>query len=82
MSRILPPKFSMSYETSFFTNIRGHHVCKSAWPENSEKLDCHKGDRDEASMHDNHVIGVYKREKDSALVGHVPTERSNVRLIF
>ena len=72
MSRILPVKFSMSYKISFSTNIRGHHVYKSMWkPE--------KGDnRDEASMYDNHAIGVYNQEKDSALVGHVPIECSTL----
>ena len=40
------------------------------------KSDCHKNDRDEASMYDNHAIGVYKQEKDSTLVGHVPIEFS------
>ena len=28
-------------------------------------LDCHKGDYDEASICDNHVIGLYKQEKYS-----------------
>ena len=38
-------------------------------PEKDEKLDCHKGDLDEASMYDTDTIGVYEQEKDSALVG-------------
>ena len=29
-------------------------------------------------MYDNHAIGVYKQEKDSTLVGHVPTECSTL----
>ena len=28
-------------------------------PEKGEKLDCHKYDRDEASMYRNHAIAVY-----------------------
>ena len=64
MSRILPVKFSMSYKISFSKNIRVHHGCKYVWkPENSEKLDCHKGDRDEASIYGNHAIGAYNKKK-------------------
>ena len=58
MSRILPVKFSMSYKISFSTNIRGH-IYKSVWkPEKDEKLNCHKNDRDEASIYGNHAIGA------------------------
>ena len=57
-------KFSMSYKIRFSTNIRGHHVYKSAWkPEKGKELDWHKDNRDEASMYDNHATGVYKQEK-------------------
>ena len=45
---------------------------------NGEKLDCHKHDRHEASVCDNHAIGVYKQEKYSTLVGHVPIECSTL----
>ena len=79
MSRILPLKFSMPYRIRFFTNIRGHHVYKSLCkPEKSEKLECHKDDRDEASMYDNHATGVYKREKGFTLVSRVPIECSTL----
>ena len=47
-------------------------------PEKGEKLNCHKNNRDEASMYDNHAIGVYKSEKDSTLVSHVPIECSTL----
>ena len=47
-------------------------------PEKGEKLNCYKDSRDEASMYDNHAIGVYKSEKDSTLVSHVPIEWSTL----
>ena len=72
MSRIIPVKFLMSYKIRFSINIRGHHVYKSVWkPEEDKKLDCYK---DEGSMYDSYAIGVYKKEKDSTLVGYVPME--------
>ena len=49
----------------------------SVWkPENSEKMDCRKDDRNEAFMHDNHANGVHKQEKDSTLVSYVPIKCS------
>ena len=46
--------------------------------ENGKKLDCYKGDRDEASIHDKHAIRVCKQEKYSTLVGYVPKENSTL----
>ena len=51
-------------------------------PEKGENVDCHKDDCDEASMYNNHAIGVYKQEKDSILVGHVPIEYSTLVFNF
>ena len=52
----------MSYQISFSTNIHGHHVYKSVWNlEKGKKLNWHNNDRDEASMYDNHAIGVSKQ---------------------
>ena len=57
-------KVFMTYKISFSTNIHGHHIYKSVWKlENGKKIDCHEGNHDEASMNDNHAIGVYKQEK-------------------
>ena len=40
-------------------------------PKKGKKLDCHKNDLYEASIYDNHAIGVYKqKKKDSTLIGH------------
>ena len=62
MSRTLPVEFSMSYQISFSTNIHEHHVYKSVWKlEKGKKLNWHNNDRDEASMYDNHAIGVSKQ---------------------
>ena len=58
MSRILPVKFLMSYKKSFSTNLRGYHAYKSVETGKRETLDCHKDGRDEASMYENHAIGV------------------------
>ena len=77
----MPVKISRSYKIGFPTNIREHHVYKSVWKaKKGERLDCHKDDRDEASMYD-HVIGVYKIEKDSTLVYRVPRECSTLVVI-
>ena len=32
-------------------------------PKKCKKIDCHKDDRDQASMYHNHVIAIYKQEK-------------------
>ena len=48
------------------------NLCQSR--KKDEKLYCHKDERDETSMHDNHAIGEYKQEKRFHLVGHVPIE--------
>ena len=61
----MPEKFLMSYKIRFSTNIRGHHEYITVKLEKSEKLDCHKDDRDEVSVYDNHAIGVYKQEKST-----------------
>ena len=58
---------------------RLHQFYKSVWePEKCEKIDCHKEDCDETCMYDSHVFGVYKQEKDSTLVDHVPIECSTL----
>ena len=55
------------------TNIRGYQVYIPVWnTEKGDKLHCHKDDRDDVSVYDNHVIGIYKQKRDFTLVGHVP----------
>ena len=67
----------MPYKITFSTNILRHNVYKSLGkPEKSKKLDFHKVDYYKASMYGNHAIGVYKQEKDSTLVDHVPIDSS------
>lgn len=79
MRRILPVTFPMPYKITFSTNILRHNVYKSLGkPEKSKKLDFHKVDYYKASMYGNHAIGVYKQEKDSTLVDHVPIDCSTL----
>ena len=46
--------------------------------EKSGKINYHIDDRDEGSMYDNHVTGIYKQEKYSTLFNHLPAECSTL----
>ena len=68
------------FEIEFLTNIRGHHVYKNTWcPKPDEKLICRKDNREDAIRYDEFSIGVYKDEK---LVGHIPSEISELLTHF
>ena len=77
MARLIPVTFDMYFQTNFSTAIRGHHVYKGSWkPEIGEDQDCCRDEREEAYLHDKHVIGVYKLiDSKKQLFGHVLIER-------
>ena len=68
---------SMYYQIQFETAIRGHHIYKDVWlPQIGQRLICKKDDRDEALQYDVNAIGLYRKEGEELLVGHVPIELS------
>ena len=75
MARTAP--VCMYYQIQFETAIRGHHIYKDVWlPRIGQRLICKKDDRDEALQYDVNAIGLYRKEGEELLVGHVPIELS------
>ena len=63
--------------------IRGHHVYQSLWTSNvGEKLFTTPDKREEAFSYDEFAVSVYKDEKCSLLVGHLPIEISSLSYHF
>ena len=55
------------------------HICKNVWkPEVGEKLTCKHDTREEAKLHDEYSVGIYRlstsSSQDQELVGHFPIE--------
>ena len=74
-------KFSLYYQTTSETNIRGHHICKSIWvPKLNEIWRAKYDTRREAAEFDGHAIGIYN--SDEILVGHAPVELSLLLYYF
>ena len=61
MARANLLKFEQTHVLEFETVARGHHIYKSMlMPVVGEKLNCHHDTRDEAKLHDDYAIGIYK----------------------
>ena len=75
MARTAP--VCMYYQIQFETAIRGHHIFKNVLlPQIGHCLICKKDDRDEALQYDVNAIGLYRKESEKLLVGHIPIELS------
>lgn len=72
--------FDLSFEISFKTIIRGHHVYNSIWTSSiGQVLLAQPDERKEALDYDKYAVGIFKHKKDISglgLVGHVPVELS------
>ena len=63
--------------------LRGHHVYQSVWTSTvGENLFTAPDKREKALSYDGFAIGVYKDEKCSLLVGHLPIEISSLSYHF
>ena len=75
--------FVLCYKTELKSVIRGHHVYQSLWTSNvGEKLFTTPDKREEAFSYDEFAVSVYKDEKCSLLVGHLPVEISSLSYHF
>ena len=75
--------FVLCYKTELKSVIRGHHVYQSLWTSNvGEKLFTTPDKREEAFSYDEFAVSVYKDEKCSLLVGHLPIEISSLSYHF
>ena len=71
--------FVLCYKTELKSVVRGHHVYQSVWSSTvGANLFTAPDKREEALCYDEFAIGVYKDEKFSLLVGHLPIEISNL----
>ena len=63
--------------------VCGHHVYQSVWISTvGENLFTAPDKREEALIYDEFAIGVYKEEKCSLLVGHLPIKISSLSYHF
>ena len=75
--------FVLSYKTELKSLVRGHHVYQSVWTSTvEENLFTAPDKRKGALIYDEFAIGVYKDEKCSLLVGHLPIEISSLTYHF
>ena len=75
--------FVLCYKTELKSVVRGHHVYQSVWTSTvGENLFTAPDKREEALSCDEFVIPVYKDEKCSLLVGHLPIEISSLSYHF
>ena len=75
--------FVLCYKTELKRVVRGHHVYQSVWTSTvGENLFTAPDKREEALSYDEFAIGVYKDEKCSLLVGHLPIEISSLSYHF
>ena len=71
--------FVLCYNTELKSVVRGHHVYQPVWTCTvGENLFTAPDKREEALSYNEFAIGVYKDEKCSLLVGHLPIEISNL----
>ena len=62
--------------------MRGHHVYQSVWTSTIGENLFTASDKREALSYDEFAIGVYKDEKCSLLVGHLPINISSLSYHF
>ena len=75
--------FALCYETELKSVVRGRHVYKSVQASTvGENLFTAPAKREEALSYDEFAISVYKDEKCSLLVGHLPIEISSLSYYF
>ena len=75
--------FVLCYKTELKSVVRGHHVYQPLWTSNvGEKLFTAPDKREETLSYDEFAISVYKDEKCSLLVGHLPIEISSLSYHF
>ena len=75
--------FVLCYKTELKSVVRGHHVYQSVWTSTvGENLFTAPDKREKALSYDEFAIGVYKDEKCSLLVGHLPIEISSLSYHF
>ena len=71
--------FILYYKTELKSLVRGHHVYQSVWISTvGENLFTARNNREKALSYDEFAIGVYKEEKCSLLVEHLPIEISSL----
>ena len=75
--------FVLCYKTELKSVVRGHHVYQSVWTSTvGENRFTVPDKREEAFSYDEFAIGVYKDEKCSLRVGHLPIEISSLSYHF
>ena len=75
--------FVLCYKTTLKSVVCGHHVYQSVWISTvGENLFTAPDKREEALIYDEFAIGVYKEEKCSLLVGHLPIKISSLSYHF
>ena len=75
--------FILCYKMELKCLVHGHHVYQSVWTSTvGENLFTAPDKREEALSYDEFAIDVYKGEKCSLLVGHLPIEISSLSYHF
>ena len=75
--------FVLCYKTELKSVVRRDHVYQSVWTSTvGENLFTAKDKREKAVSYDEFGIGVYKDEKYSLLVGHLPIKISSLSYHF